>query len=521
MSHPETTKTTQTSHPVGSASSHSSVDRDWIEHVRWDGEFHLLNNVTYGQGLEVKKLREIVMMSTIVPAWLSNIESPEWAFYNKRRLRNSAEDLSFNISLAGFTLEDKDEDLSFDVQESLGFVLHIPRHAAALNIHFSDLEPVEADRRHPLDTLGSLVWDLQSDGCIVYRTERKLAIPCRPRHARQENMGEIQPDACAFIPMPSIPSLVTSVSVALSCFPSTDSTIPSHRYALDWVTEYKRDHNKLDSRRQVAEGLVSALYQRRAYGFPNHFVFGSAHYSRTTIEVIAATWVRSDEPANPGANPQEAKSESAVPPGDQKINPLGSSLQGGDMASGPSRAGDEVGGANTSPTIEDIKKQNKIVMYTIATYDMTVYSDMLQLYLLMRHTLTLAKQYKKEIEGDKYARVGKILKEAKDVYEWPPPPRPQSDRGTKRQNTGQSKYSGSLASVSENEPNDMSIDPYEDSDDSWVSEELEPPHDAGPTREIAGEVASYTLRNYAYEKGAEACGFGGPHSARPPVSQTF
>ncbi|CAE6479289.1 unnamed protein product [Rhizoctonia solani] len=67
----------------------------------------------------------------------------------------------------------------------------------------------------------------------------------------------------------------------------------------------------------------------------------------------------------------------------------------------------------------------------------------------------------------------------------------------------------------------MSIDPYEDSDDSFDSEELEPPNDAGPTRKMAGEVASYTLRNYAYEEGAEACCFGDAHSARPPVSRTF
>ncbi|CAE6479276.1 unnamed protein product [Rhizoctonia solani] len=88
---------------------------------------------------------------------------------------------------------------------------------------------------------------------------------------------------------------------------------------------------------------------------------------------------------------------------------------------------------------------------------------------------------------DEYARVRELLKEAKEFYEWPPPPRSQSDRGTKRQRTGQSKYDGSLDSVSENEPNNISIDPYEDSDDSFDSEELEPPNNAGPTRQVAGE----------------------------------
>ncbi|CAE6415766.1 unnamed protein product [Rhizoctonia solani] len=136
----------------------------------------------------------------------------------------------------------------------------------------------------------------------------------------------------------------------------------------------------------------------------------------------------------------------------------------------------------------------------------------------MRHTLTLAQQYKDEIVGDKCARVRELLKKVKQFYEWPPPPRPQSNRGTKRHNSGANKYNPPLTSMSEHQGDDMSIDPCEDSEHSFDSEELEPPHNAGPTRKIAGNVGSYTLKNYAYEEGAEACGFGNPHSA--PVSQT-
>ncbi|KEP46295.1 hypothetical protein V565_206980 [Rhizoctonia solani 123E] len=503
-------------------SSWPGADSAWIEHVRWDGEFHPFDDVTYDQRPEVLKLREIVDKSFIVPAWMADIESPEWAFYNKRRLCVSASKLSSEVSGPQFTQEKDDEELSFDVQESLASILNIPRHAASLETHRLVLEPMESDRRHPVDTLSSLVWDLQSDERVVYRTERKLAIPSLPRQARREYTSEVQPDACAFIPLginPALRGVLTNARAALSCFPSTDSLTPHHRYVLHWVTEYKRDLDKLDSTHQVAEGMVSALYQRRAYGFPNHFVFGSAHYSRTIIEVLAATWVRSDEPADPRARSQEAKTASAVPTEDQKTSPPGNLLQESDATSSLAKTSEEAMGANTNLTIQDIGKYNKvlpinwfmtglltraqIVMYSIATYNMAVTEDMLQLYLLMRHTLTLAQQYKGEIEGDKDARVRELMKEAKEFYEWPPPPRPQSNRGTKRKRT-RSSESNSFASVSERQSDGMSIEPYEDPDCSSDSEELEPSNDAGPTRRIAGEVASYTVRNYAYEEDAEA-----------------
>ncbi|KEP46459.1 hypothetical protein V565_197860 [Rhizoctonia solani 123E] len=480
---------------TGSATIRPAADPDWKAHVGWDGKFHPLNDVTYGQRPEAKKLRKIVEKSFIIPAWLADIESLEWAGYYKhtRRLRSIALSLSSDLSVAGVTSVTDDEDLSFDVQESLAFILHIPRHAIALKTHL-DLEPVEADRRHPIDTLGSLVWDLQSDERVVYRTERKLAIPCPQTQARRENMGQVQPDACAFIYFPIIAPPVAARAAL--------STTADHRFAPHWVTEYKRDCNELDSKHQVAEGLVSALYQRRAYGFPDHFVFGSAHYDQTTIEVVAATWVPSAEPVHPAAPSQEAKTASAVPPEEQKANPPGNSLPG--TTSSPPKTGKEVIGANASLTIQEATKYNKvlhinwfgirlltrmqIVMYSIAKYDMTAAENMLKLYLLMRHTLTLAAKYKDEIVKDDCARVRELQKEAKEFYQWPPPPPPpRSDEGTKRQRTGGSEYSHSLDTVLEHKRTDMTIDPYEGSDYSSDSEEFEPPNDAGPLRRIAGE----------------------------------
>ncbi|CAE6485202.1 unnamed protein product, partial [Rhizoctonia solani] len=409
--------------PEGSATSQAAADTDWMQYVGWDGEFHLLDDVAYDQRPEVKKLRKILDKSFIIPAWLADIESPEWATYKRtQRLRDSASNLSSKMSLPKYT-SNNDEGLSFDVQESLAFILHIPRHAIALQSHFLPLEPMEADRRHPVDTLGSLVWDFQSAEHVIYRT---------------------------------------------------DSLTSHHIYILHWVTEYKRDQDQLDSKRQVAEGLVSALYQRRAYGFPDHFVFGTAHYSRTVIEVVAATWVRSGEPV---ARPQEAKTASVMPLDDQNTSSPRNSFQVSDTTSSPPKAGEEALGASTSLTTEDIKKYNKIVMYSLARYNMTRAEDMMRLYLLMRYTRTLARQYKDEIEEDDYAQVHELLKKAKEFYQWSPTPRAQSNRSE----------SNSFASVSERQSEGMSIDSYEDSDCNSDPEELKPPNEASPTQRIDGE----------------------------------
>lgn len=53
------------------------------------------------------------------------------------------------------------------------------------------------------------------------------------------------------------------------------------------------------SERQVLIGMVSALYQRRALGFPGHFVFGISHRRGCNVNVLAARW---ETVVKPGTN---------------------------------------------------------------------------------------------------------------------------------------------------------------------------------------------------------------------------
>ncbi|KDN39272.1 hypothetical protein RSAG8_08907, partial [Rhizoctonia solani AG-8 WAC10335] len=169
-----------------------------------------------------------------------------------------------------------------------------------------------------------------------------------------------QPDACAFITLAGISGMALPMGskAALSCFPRTGSIDPEYRYALHWVTEFNGDYDEPLSKSQIVEGLVSALYQRRAFGFPNHFVFGTAHHSRTVLEVLAATWVRSDEPVDTGAPSQEANTKNVVPPENQSNDPSGNLSRGDDPASDPPKTGEGVADVNANLTIKDIKKSS-------------------------------------------------------------------------------------------------------------------------------------------------------------------
>ncbi|CAE6474060.1 unnamed protein product [Rhizoctonia solani] len=462
----------------------------WTRHVRWDGEFRQLDDDTYGHLPHVKKLRELVQKPFIVPAWLANIKSAQYDPYCKRMecYRKYVGGLSKAAAVSKYTKNTDDARLSFEVEESLPLILHIRHHAVSL-LHSLDLEPMEADRRHPVDTLGSLVWDFQSGAHVIYRTERTLQIP-RPS---DKHPSYTKPDACSFIPIPNGPAALAlrELLPALSCFPRTGSAPAECGYVVHWVTDFKHHHSEAASRHQVVKGLVSALYQRRALGFPNHIVFGTAHHSRTVLEVLAATWVPSDEPVNTEALAQEAKTNSPVPSAGQANDLPVNSPRGGDGVGSDFETGETVTDAHTTLTVKDIKKYNKIVVYTIATFPMSNTESMLDLYLFMRLTRTLAEQYKDEIEKDDGAQISQLSEEAGDIYKWAPPPLQPS---RKRQRSD--AWGSQLSSTDEKEDDDF----YSKSD----LEELDSLSDVnpGPSRTITGEVGTYTLKNYAYREDA-------------------
>ncbi|CAE7146244.1 unnamed protein product [Rhizoctonia solani] len=467
-------------------------------------------------------LKEVVEKSYMVPAWLADRKSSKCTYFTEiESLREIADNLSMDISDPQYIKVKDNKSLSDDVAECLSFIFQIFRHTDGLESQNSSLVAMEADRRHPVDVLASLVWDIQSGGHVVYRTERLLQIPYP---SKRKNNLNVKPDGCAYIPIPgNITKMVVEPkdTPALSCFYTSESSPPNCSYILHWVTEFKRRAQAVTSRQQVVEGLVSALYQRRAFGFPNHFVFGTAHYNQNILEVLAATWVPS-EPANPGARPtQEAGVESAAPAEGQANVPSGSASRAVVAEGGES--GTAGGTENPSPTVEEIMKYNKIVVYTIAKFSMTHLPSLLQLHLLMRHTRTLAEDYEADIKKHSQVLLRQLVRQAKDIYRWaPPPPPPPSDRASKRRKTR-----SDMPPVDEDEDRedgdeyDMSIDQDDSSGSISDPQELDSLDDLGPTCRIAGDVAKYTVRNYAHEynEGTGDRKVGDPHPPQLSTSQ--
>ncbi|KAG8701418.1 hypothetical protein FRC11_012186, partial [Ceratobasidium sp. 423] len=464
---------------------------------------------------KINKLRELVQRSFTVPAWLANPESPEYPYrVHKDLFRESVEELADRVSAPPYTKDEDDMPLSADVEGCLPNLLQIVRQVDALQAAVMGFEPMEADRRYPMDTLGSLVWDAQSDR-LTYRVGRKLQIPGPLGYT-----AWTKPDACAFIQILKHPILKTPTDLksALSCFPRVGSKDPDCRFILHWVTGFKRGGQEKLSKQQVVEGLVTALYQRRALGFPNHFVFGTAHHSQVFLEVLAATWIPS-EPVDSGVDSkQEVDPQTAAPPLDQENDPAAhSSLRGG-TTGGASRAGQNLADEGANLTAKDIKKYNEIVVYSIAKYSMRLVEDLLRLYLLMRQTRIFAYEYKAEIAERSKALIKELSEEAKDIYQWPPPPLPEPDQGS-CSTTSKRPRTDTLPE----EEDSMSVDEYDDSDSGSDQEEPDSASDVGCKHGVAGngyvhtvtgDVATYTIKNYAYEGNGGAEIVGDPYIAR-------
>ncbi|KAG8701419.1 hypothetical protein FRC11_012187, partial [Ceratobasidium sp. 423] len=176
---------------------------------------------------------------------------------------------------------------------------------------------------------------------------------------------------------------------------------------------------------------------------------------------------------------------------------------------GTSRAGQKFTDTGANLTTKDIKKYNKIAVYSIAKYSMVNVDHLLRLYLLMRQTRISACEYKEEIMERSKALIKELSKEAKDIYQWPPPPLPELDRGSRSTTPKRPR----VDDVSEKEGDSMSIDEYDDSDSGSDQEELDSAGDVscrhgvignGYVHTVTGDVATYTIMNYAYKGNAGA-----------------
>ncbi|KAF8597967.1 hypothetical protein BDV93DRAFT_527033, partial [Ceratobasidium sp. AG-I] len=219
-------------------------------------------------------------------------------------------------------------------------VLHLAmpdiiRTSAKVHELFVDLHKLEyckADFRKPLDNLIELVWEPSCEEKMDWMSvlsERTLALP--------DTRNTSLPFLCVTTTSDSVSCIQLERSLELfqpmySSFSKRILTpVLPH-----CIAEFNMPMVELEvSIRQVQLGMVSALYQRRALGYPRQFVFGIAHQLGTFVLLLAARW-------------------------------------------------------ESSPDI--------IHVYTLGEFDLQRPYKAVRFYLLLRATLTLAKKYKKEIE---------------------------------------------------------------------------------------------------------------------------
>ncbi|KAG9102643.1 hypothetical protein FRC06_001558 [Ceratobasidium sp. 370] len=124
--------------------------------------------------------------------------------------------------------------------------------------------------------------------------------------------------------------------------------------------------------RQLQIAMVSALYQRRALRHPEHFVFGIYQPRRSTVHVIAATWVPSPSAVN-------------------------QSLRDARTMGGP-------GHASTSKVTIDAPCQTsedlEIKTYILGQFNLAVPIQLVGLYLMVLATMPLADRYRSQVTDD-------------------------------------------------------------------------------------------------------------------------
>ncbi|KDN33559.1 hypothetical protein RSAG8_13355, partial [Rhizoctonia solani AG-8 WAC10335] len=302
---------------------------NWADKVGLLTGIRQLDDEKYQNTPEVCALETLLSEAKVAPKWLADLDSPFYLPYRSGVFQRVTSALAHTVTRLGLTLSDKDPTLDVEVAQCLPNLL-----AVCLSGSCSHNRSTEADRRCHMNALLSCLFDFQGSSKMFHGNERPLRLP------EPVSDAGVIPDSSVFFTIDPILFAGLRERIAQGCtvvHPS--SPLPSGQ-VLHSVTEYKRKLGLTESRQQVQEGLTSALYQRRALGFMDHFVFGTSHHNRTSLEVVAASWVSADEEAPPDRTMEI------------------------DNAPGRKTEGDE------AKLVGDSKRRNKIAIYSLGIFSM-------------------------------------------------------------------------------------------------------------------------------------------------------
>ncbi|CAE6459242.1 unnamed protein product [Rhizoctonia solani] len=319
----------------------------------WAALVNLNPNPLDGEKLP-ELLRKQVEDSRLVPSWMFELHSPEY----KVAQRFFGERASLLVFLADKELKkcpSPDEELSSEIEHALDDILRASQH---VHLQFFIPPPTEADRRRPIDQLNEHAWHYEGNAQFLYRSECHVQLP----QPKDYSFLTARADSAVFIQLKVNLDMEGSERQACCTLVHRDS----YRSILHWANEFKRDADEKTSERQVWMAMVSGIYQRRALGFKDHYVYGTAHHSRNMLNVFAGGW--------------------------------------------------------TDKTSQDgnLSKDAKITLYKLGTFNMSRPPDMVRFYNLMRLSRHCALKYKMALEAVTTKSIINSLMNDKGLGSWPP-----------------------------------------------------------------------------------------------------
>ncbi|QRW17480.1 hypothetical protein RhiXN_05482 [Rhizoctonia solani] len=373
------------------------------------------------------QITDMVDESLHLPAWLFD---PNSHYYQTFESVYPGRLHRWNLRRPATNSEPQNESTSKDLVHALHHILYVQdRHAVLSGSECHKKIHSESDLRQPLDRLAAHVWCTEvgtRDG-FCFRSECTVKLP----NTNIVRIADSTVDSILFLfnPNPqnsgSFKVIPTPVRAGLTCTTDMVDTLE----LVHWVTEYKKS-DLAAVQRQVYYGMVSSLWQRRALGRMEDFVFGAAH-NEQDLMVYAARWEmipveQSGEIArdiNHPDTPAEGPSNFATTQPRQRTSTDVSLRLQSKETSNSGLAGESL-----------VKREYKalelllfhiysqIVVYEIATYQTVNLNHMIQFYLLMRASRHLARQYQEEILRTPFIDI-KEMAEEQGLYNWFSPPR--------------------------------------------------------------------------------------------------
>ncbi|ELU44139.1 hypothetical protein AG1IA_01831 [Rhizoctonia solani AG-1 IA] len=222
-------------------------------------------------------IRDLLEQSKRFPRWLTN-KSPELCYiasgYRTLRDRLCTYLLS---SITGqnfrqYTLHDSDPELC----AAMGTIFQLCYHTTKLHTNENS---TEMDGRFFID--GLIAHVCESDGTAYM----KYKLP--KTRLENVNVPAMIADGVTYIDIPNFEPYDTSPPLREAASALGSKAFSKTLQLVNCVVEYKRD---TDGAHQAMMGIVSGLYQQRAFRNVRQFVFGISQNNASTLNVVVATW---------------------------------------------------------------------------------------------------------------------------------------------------------------------------------------------------------------------------------------